>query len=599
MSEEELEWHKRRQLSTQHGMSAASTTSLISSCQRSTSTSDGSSTIFSPCTSPQSLFSDDYFRNFGQGLSGTTSPPQISVQNHLTCESLVDPSRLLPILEHLGVGESMEEFQYELPNSRKLTVSFPIGSFQFIEQAADFFSPMSQDQHAFPVFVLSWLGRKDSASTSLNRIVSSVQAEKEDGDVELLQSLLTSLLSELEDKSSTGFEQFLLCIVLSMSYKLQHDESAFREQIRKSTSLYYGLDTFLSHLQSGRRNHDCEMQLNLISYYLVHLAFSFLGVGDSRQSICDVLDWGPLLQDNLEQTLEDQLKLLDHEFLCQVPGPFELSDGVLHNSYLRDCLKWCHSRLRETNQLSLSWKSLRQRFADRRQAETFAVYWLLWGQYQKRTNNWDTLTDWTKNPEAVMGVSATELLFHMASLIIQASPNGPRLSRLELPLFRKDLDLIDRAIAGGNVLMEQTDEVFARQLLSHLVDKDFPNHSPLESHSAELSHLALQTFRNGIQEVHFASHPVELTNEGQLPLRRFSHNPTLASSHSSSTLSSMRRLAAGTSARRSTTSGIFFRSTSTKSERTIDDLSDSLSTLTFPMDGPNQRSTHELHVTNP
>jgi hypothetical protein len=614
-TEEEEDWHKRRQIDTQSMIADASNVDLTPIRRRRISSSLMASAAPTGPTAPSVMASQDtptegydidqeLFSGFDCWPQETESPLSSPIDFPRTQEPLIDPSRLLPILEQLWLSDSAEHFQYVFAKSRNLALSLPVGGLRLIEDAADFFSPMPHHENAFPVFLLSGLARKHSSLGNLDRIMSCVHAAKSPSDVELVQSLLMDEISDLETGPSTGLVHFLLQILLILLYKLQNNGEAFKEHRQRATGIFYGLDSFISHLQTHKRSLEDGMRLNLTSYYLVHLAFGVLGVGDSRQSVTVVLDWGHCMQDNLEQTLESQLKLLEYEFLSQRPGPFELQDGALGNSCLRDCLRWCHACLQETIQLPVSWRTLRQQTVHREWAEKIGIYWFLWNQHHKKTSTPDGPNFWTADMERVMGMSVAQLIFNMVSLMLQASPNEQRHSRLDRVLCRKDVDLIHRATAGGKVLLESTDEDLSRRFLAHLVEKDFSTHPPSESRSAQLYRIALTTFRSGIQDAWTQSGPAqraqlaESSLQDQFPGRLLSLNNTLASSHSSSTLSSMRRLAAGMS-RRSTINGLSFKRILTRSMRTVEELCDSFSALKLPIVTLEQPEHDDTRVMNP
>jgi hypothetical protein len=486
-------------------------------------------------------------------------------------QPLISSLRLLPVFQNLGLSCTTEEADRLIIDFRRASHSTQAGTRRLLDVASGFYGAHPTNEVLFPLFFLMATEER-FLKRYFYQTVSCIYSTITTNDIKLLQELLLEALSDTDGHQSRILDRFLLQISLIMLYK-QHDiNDCYKEQIGKATSIFYGIDNFVR----CKRSNPELMQLDITSYNMVYLAFGFLGVGDSRQSINDAFCWEPLLHEMLEQAVDCDLEVLEDEFLHQIPGPFELVDESLQNPCLRNCLKWCKSRLKMAYRLPPTLEELRHETIHKEWAESIAVYWYLWIEYFNTPNALNIGFFGTKSSEQVMGIPAAQLLFNMATLIMDISPPEKRYSRL----IRRDVKVIQRAIAGAVVLERMSDEEFARRFLSQLVDKDVPFYLPADLASSKVHLAATQAFHAGtITNFAYLQRPDAFLGVGTL-IRQPSLSATLASSHSSSTFSSMRRLAVGIS-KHSRAPQRPSRSNSRTSALTVDGLSDTLSVLTF------------------
>jgi hypothetical protein len=530
------------------------------------------STSHLPITIDPSLNSD--------AIIDTTNATLTETQALYPIRAFISPLRLLPILQHIGLSWTTEEADRLITDLHRSGQS-TTGTLRLLNIASSFFEAHPINEALFPLFFsMSTLERWNERC--FHRIVSCIYSTHTQNDISLLKDLLMDSISDIKSYQSSGLDQFLLHLALIMLYK-QHDiDDGCKEQIGKATNIFRGVESFLW----CKKEDPQSMQLDITSYSMVHLGFGFLGVGDSRQSINDAHCWGPLLQETLEQNVDHHLEILGDDFLHQVPGPFELVEESMKNPCLRNCLEWCTSRLKAAYRLPATLEILRRQTIHKEWAESVVVYWYLWVEYYNSPDSLNVNAFGIDNTEKVMGIPVAQLLFNMATLMIEISPSEKRYSRL----MRRDYNVIQRAIAGAEALERLTDQAFAHRFLSQFTDRDMPFHLPGDLSSSKLHLEAAKTFHSGTKDIFAHLQQPDSFPGDDVPTRHPSLSVTLASSHSSSTFSSMRRLAVGISkhARAPQRPG---RSNSRTSALTVDDLSDTLSIFTISSETSHQTNS--------
>jgi hypothetical protein len=172
----------------------------------------------------------------------------------------------------------------------------------------------------------------------------------------------------------------------------------------------------------------------------------------------------------------------------------------------------------------------------------------------------------------------------MASWIVTASPPvETKGSRFRRALVDKDSELVHRVLQGAERLSALIDRSLATSFLSHFLHPT-PELSGPHPNSGflKIQQRAAETFRSGIRHIPDYSDYMGLTDHRLSILSTPSWDPTLGSSNSSSTLSSMRRLAVKYSGRRRIMS--LSDSSSMGEPATIEELSDSMSFLSVNID---------------
>jgi hypothetical protein len=267
----------------------------------------------------------------------------------------IDPLRILPTLRYLGLSWTTEETDHFITDLGCTSGSISSGTLPLLDIASSFFEAHPTNQDLFPLFFLIstvYRGRKGY----FHRLVACIYSTNTASDMKLLEEHLLEAISETEGCESTIFDQFLLQVALIMLYKKLDMDDCCRERIGKATSIFHGIDTFLG----CQKSYPESTRLDISSYSMLYLAFGFLGVGDSRQSINDAHRWGLLLHETLEQAVDHHLKLLEDAFLCQILGPCELVGESLQNPCLRNCLQWCKTRLSAAYRLPPTLQALRR-----------------------------------------------------------------------------------------------------------------------------------------------------------------------------------------------------------------------------------------------
>lgn len=189
-----------------------------------------------------------------------------------------------------------------------------------------------------------------------------------------------------------------------------------------------------------------------------------------------------------------------------------------------------------------------------------------------------------------MGISGPELLSEMASLMLEASPSEEKRSRIDRRFIPRDRLLVQRAVKGAKVLDALTDQQLAERFLSHLIDRNrqlyqdvrFQSRGSFGPSPKERNQAAIKVFVDTMRDSSTQRQYIDSVSGTRSSIMSApSFNYTLASSYSSSTLSSMRRLAVHIS-RQSRLSRTSLESSWTRRTPSIDELSDRMSVLTLP-----------------
>jgi hypothetical protein len=224
---------------------------------------------------------------------------------------------------------------------------------------------------------------------------------------------------------------------------------------------------------------------------------------------------------------------------------------------------------------------VRQQAITKKKIDFMAIFWFLWTKLPRRAGNLDGQNFWTEETESIMGCSVIDFLSEVISLTLESSQPEDKGSRFNRRFFSKDLTLLHRAVSGAELLSKLNDVELTHRFLTHFVDGKIDSYRPGVDLQFEKM-VAEETFTVCIQGL--PAHRVSVDNQ-QPGLLSIMMNPTwdatVASSLSSSTLSSMRRMAGGYS-RQSRLSIVSIGSTRTRRTTETDDLSDRMSLLTIP-----------------
>jgi hypothetical protein len=191
-----------------------------------------------------------------------------------------------------------------------------------------------------------------------------------------------------------------------------------------------------------------------------------------------------------------------------------------------------------------------------------ALYWLLWARWQEDKHRPSGAAPWVaghsekfmedRHTEQAMGVSASEILVELVSLALQHSPVKAKRSNIAR-VFRGDFsDFLERASGGFLALSKLSDLQLVSAFLTELVGdlsgstymwerQEKKRHYP-EELDDKLRSLTIDVFIRGMQ-----SQEAPMESSITLERQRFSaltimsRDPTMKSSDTGSTLSSLRK----------------------------------------------------------
>ncbi|GAB1315693.1 hypothetical protein MFIFM68171_05903 [Madurella fahalii] len=170
-----------------------------------------------------------------------------------------------------------------------------------------------------------------------------------------------------------------------------------------------------------------------------------------------------------------------HEYtdalLLRRPGPFELADGVMQNSCLRQCVESCHSEILKFDTIlaivgiweKMGWKTMALRNVNMARpsrvrcsiATSMAMFVYLWGIWVDIRRSQPRQMAWIDHAEARMGIPPTELLVMVCHMICDAAV-------LWKPVESHPLSplLLDKSLRSGvGRLAQESDENLARRFL--------------------------------------------------------------------------------------------------------------------------------------
>jgi hypothetical protein len=499
---------------------------------------------------------------------------------------------------------------------------FSLEDRRIIEEAAHFFGVIRNERNerdAFALYFILWVLHVDSPASSerrLDLLKSCAGFASSIGELDLMHTLLTREVYRVEALPNTETEQFLLHTVLAIIFKQLEWRTLSKvpwkdlskEALWKSTRTYYDLSTFLMKFQEGAENPEARIQLDLSSYYILDFAFRSLDdTFEELASVVEGIDSNHPLKPVLSRLQSVNLERLRMEFLCQYPGTFGLHNAQMRNRTLRNSLDWCRKTLASQNLLPEQSRVIHGYLSEER-ANAIGIYWLLWTKWQAQRRNSNFF--WDADTERVMGISGPELIWELINLAFKVVSNENKRPRRSRIFSSWDSELIQHAHEGTEVLARMSDRVLAESFLSQLVSpcltfKDFPCLTPKDLEKSKLpraffssrvrnkvnpSEIAVDDYVHQLSTTVFLigmrpqSAPVDSIEIATK--RRFSTftigswNPTMLSSDTGSTLSSMKQRARKF-ARYSSASIRSGDSRWTQTTGMVEELSDSMSVFTI------------------
>jgi hypothetical protein len=371
--------------------------------------------------------------------------------------------------------------------------------FNRVKHSAEFFSCLELHEESFLLYELIWKQVKDCQipSVRIQEMIAYACSATTSVQVETVTSLMEH---EMRQTRAADPENFLypMVIIDALSRSPQHATAS-----TMSFSLPKNLCTILPDLQ----NRDQCFGLLLCRY------------------ACRTLNSGSHNTDPTE--------LQDH-ILHDIPGPFELENGMMKNQCLRVCLSWCD---RQLGIVQLTKLDRLFGFEDvdydhdhvhsEIENALFCLFWSRWVEENKSPQQQVMM-----QVERLMGVSAIHVLRILSELIANTFPHRPNKSTVITGPHQAPL--IQRARKGSMELLQLPDERLAKRFLEKFIQNQSLPH-PGEQFQAERMKMPLRLrARTLVQRYLDNSSPLENRIQG--------HDPPLAPSPSSSDLSAFANL---------------------------------------------------------
>jgi len=170
-----------------------------------------------------------------------------------------------------------------------------------------------------------------------------------------------------------------------------------------------------------------------------------------------------------------------------------------------------------------------------------AIYWFFFEQYRHAHQSTGTSEFWTDETEALLGISKEETFSVLASLILKTWPWKERVRNGQQAKDLRDSELVERAVKGCLKLLQKKDEELIGSFVRHFIRTNHTLYPPnLSSEAAGYDQIVAGVFINVVKEDHVPQETLSLQRESIATFT--SADPTIATSHTSSDLSSMRRL---------------------------------------------------------
>jgi hypothetical protein len=427
-----------------------------------------------------------------------------------------------------------------------------------LKEAAEFLLACSCFEEAFPIYLLLWKrARRDLRTTSgtgLSALIGCVRCAVTESDLQVVSQ-------EIERRY---FEKLVTphdidCLILPVLQLIVGGRR--RGRVTSGDIIAIGeVFTTLAAEPSILKNEQGS-SLSLLTYWVMTLGFSF-------RLPQFIGSWNSLQSDGRLPSL-DQLKppysISEERIFRQNPGPFAIqSDGRMSNLRLRKCLLWCIIKLRSTNTLDQGWGKPRTNLVESTRVYSRILFLYLWNCWVEQ-RRYSSAPSWT-DVDATFDTPVAELLNAMSILIIEESQeiakfepsNRTPLSKIARYIRSaiKGEEIQEHAEAGGVALAAAPDKVLAEKFLDVYMRMNLDITYPSQPTSAFLH-------RSGV--IKFLQDGLNVSLQGLVvsPWARTHPEPgnhnsintasdrisAFAPSLSSSSISSMRRLAIGISQR--------------------------------------------------
>jgi hypothetical protein len=418
-----------------------------------------------------------------------------------------------------------------------------------VQEAAEFLFSCSLFEDAFPLYHLIWkqyrLNQNEFTKPNLAALVGCVRCAVIEADLDLIAMEIESTVIR-RPSHCKDIESLILPVLSLIVTGRQGGRFTFGD-----------LSTISSHFSGAEvgaflPNDDNPLTLNLLTYWLMTLGFSFrlsqfTGSWDMRDL----------------QGLHSLDRLVPHKnisrehILKQCPGPFELqSPGGAANKRIRDCLDWCLRKIRLVSTLEQRWGRFRNYplALDWKEAKSTALFLYLWDHWNEHRKD-SFMPSWTK-VKGAFDISATELLKATSFLIMKEffrdSKSGSSRLTPNLRLSRYLYTFLEQAETGAIALASLPDSDLAEKFLDNYMEINFDNTYPSRPPRTHLQRKEVMDYVQEAMEIKILERRTTSIRPVQARSRNRESNTTassrvsaIAPSLSSSSMSSMRRLALG------------------------------------------------------
>jgi len=320
----------------------------------------------------------------------------------------------------------------------RIDSSRPIESFsqhelQDMKIAADCLLAFTFDKESFALNVLLFKAIKQAPKCPTGVVYSALIACArsccQPSQVEIAQNMLHQALDE-SNGPINEVEKFVFRMLLADTYTRRRNYAVAKDHVKHAWRSVFSHGNILQCLPKEHR----ALDLFLYHYLSRSVRYRKLLVDEDTPSNDAQLGVSPAL---LESQIQDQ-------FLHIKPGPFELEDGRLNNPCIRSCIRWCTKEIEGTASEPRLWKTLIKKCGQNswalgtgfqtlmtltmtdqqiHLALLFALDLYLWQRWQALRSDPAQQDDllWAHQAEDLMGISASELLGTVTSLILYES----------------------------------------------------------------------------------------------------------------------------------------------------------------------------------
>ncbi|KAF2671283.1 hypothetical protein BT63DRAFT_412336 [Microthyrium microscopicum] len=474
-----------------------------------------------------------------------------------------------------------------------------------IRQTADYFLCSSSSNHAFPLYVLLWCSEGDSFNhKDINLLIRAYYVASNTEDQNIIKRLLAALKTfssnqriSRQNRSHRWSQDFLYALSIneSTSHSLEDYKSPNKEA---PMVLIDKLNELLEIVKQPYDTGDADRGLNLQSQYIVAMILKRAQIDqvDDTDYVGPAFPNGRNGRREITQRALEYYGYMSAEIISKVPGPFEVRSpsplGImgsiispsLHQPWLRKSLQWCKLCVENTFNMPMEWEVLLAKQKHNPDVlstiNSSGLFFLLWTKWIDSRQKKGSLAAKIEC-QASSGISETEVFKVMAYLLLSKDVTRRIRSDHDI-LVHKGHRILNQAREGAKFLLDLPDKQLTDMFLSQFCVLSVSKESTKRLEAS----ICLDLFRSHVHDLSRHSQAEPNPETKYIPTRRdtyalsiISVSPTLASTLSSSTLSTLRRLALRQS--QATVNSLFSRiSWPSRSTISIDRLPDEMSLLT-------------------